>query len=195
MLAFVTIKERSKNLLVYGGITAMTGAAMLGVGGSVFAQEASTPAAGTEEADDATDATSEQSTREQAYADFLDALAVNLGVADGATVDAAIKTTQKQLIDERLAAGEISADLATELKAAIDSGEYPVRFHLPGMDSDRGPGGRGHSHDGVSRGSVGGGDANDPDTSDDASTDEGGTADDAIVPATGTPTAGSGLTG
>jgi hypothetical protein len=131
MSAFETIRERSKNLLIYGGITAMTGAAMLGVGGSVFAQDESTPTAGTEETTPSSPAAERRAGREAEYAAFLDALAVNLGVADGATVDAAIRTTMKQVIDERLAAGEISADLAGELKVAIDSGDYPVDSAFP----------------------------------------------------------------
>jgi len=177
MSAFETIKERSKNLLIYGGITAMTGAAMLGVGGSVFAQDESTPTAGTEETTESTAATDRRAAREAEYAAFLDALAVNLGVADGETVDAAIRTTMEQVIDERLAAGEISADLATELKLAIDSGEYPVGFHLGGI----GMGGfdRGGDHDGH------GGPKGDFDgRGDDAD-------DDTVIPDTGTPAAGA----
>lgn len=139
MSSFDTLKERSKNLLISGGITAMTGAAILGVGGSVFAQDDSSPTAGTGETSEASDPATEQSGRDAEYAAFLDTLAANLGLADGATIDAALRTTMKQLIDERLAAGEISADLATELRAAIDGGDYPVRIHGPGVGGFGGP--------------------------------------------------------
>ena len=180
MSGFETLKERSKNLLVYGGITAMTGAAMLGIGGSVFAQDTATPGAGTEETTDAGTVTDRQAEREARYAAFLDALAVNLGVADGETVDAAIRTTMKQMIDEQLAAGEISANLAAELKAAIDSGDYPVGLHLPGM------GGFGeHRGVGGHRDDRGGFD----DRTDDTEGAEGDATDDTLVPATSTPTA------
>ena len=180
MSTFETIKERSKNLLIYGGITAMTGVAMLGVVGSVFAQDESTPTAGTEETVETTGSTTtsdRRAAREAEYAAFLDALAVNLGVADGETVDAAIRTTMKQVIHERLAAGEISADLATELKLAIDSGEYPVGLHLPGMGGFGGPGwGGDHEGRGGPKGVLDG---------------HGDDSDDTVIPDTGTPVAGA----
>ena len=194
MSAFETIKERSKNLLVYGGITAMTGAAMLGVGGSVFAQDNATPTAGTEQTTGTTGEATERTTREAEYAAFLDALAVNLGVADGETVDAAIKTTLKQMVDERLAAGEISADLATELKAAIDSGNVPIGFHRPDLRGDHG--GSDFQGDG-SRGPGRGDDTSADDTDEPGDTDQDGDTDDVddtVAPETGTPTAGSGVT-
>lgn len=188
MSAFETIKERSKDLLVYGGITAMTGAAMLGVGGAVFAQDDSTPTEGTQEITESTSVTDKQVAREAEYAAFLDALAVNLGVADGETVDAAIRTTMKQVIDERLAGGEISADLATELKLAIDSGDYPVGLHVPGMG-----GFGGHSRgDGFGPRGHGGGDVRGPGRGGDEPSDT--ADDDTLVPDTGTPAAGSDVT-
>lgn len=186
MSAFESIRERSKNLLIYGGITAMTGAAMLGVGGSVFAHDESTPAASTEESTESATATDKRAAREAEYAAFLDALAVNLGVADGETVDAAIRTTMKQVVDERLAAGEISADLAAELKLAIDTGDFPVGLHLPGMGGFGGPG-RG---DGF--GPRGDHDGRGPHRGIDKPSDA--VEDDTLVPDTGTPTAGSGTT-
>ena len=187
MSAFETIRERSKNLLIYGGITAITGAAMVGVGGSVFAQDESTPTASTEDTTEFITVTGKQAAREAEYAAFLDALAVNLGVADGETVEAAIRTTMKQVIDERLAAGQISADLATELKLAIDSGDYPLGFHLPGMGGFGGPG-----RDGVAfgpRGDDGRGQGRSGDKPSDAV--ENDATDDMLVPDPGTPTAGA----
>lgn len=174
MSGFETVKERSKNLLIYGGITAMTGAAMLGVGGAVVAQDASTPTAGTEETTEVTD---RRAARQAEYDAFLDALAANLGVADGETVDAAIRTTLKQTIDERLAAGEISANLAADLKAAIDSGEYPIRLRLPGLGGFGDRDVRGH------------GDVRGVDRDDDVEGVEDAT-DDTLTPDPATPTAG-----
>jgi Arc/MetJ family transcription regulator len=100
--------------------------AMVGVGAisnhGVFAQEStpeaeSTPAVG-----------SAGETDTSAYDDFVAALAVELGISDPATVDAAIKETLKQQVDEQLAAGEISANRATELKARIDAGDFGPLF-------------------------------------------------------------------
>ena len=207
MSSFETVRERGKNLLIYGGITAMAGAAMLGVGGSAFAQD-STPTAGTEASTPAADTTTDPWAARQAEQDaFLDALAANLGVADGATVEAAIKTTMKQLVDERLAAGEISADDAEAIKAAIDSGDYPVGLHLPGLGGMGGPGGfdwpgdfdgpgmdgpgdfYGPGHRGADdRVGPGGTVRDDGDTGDDPTDDA---TDDTLAPGTGTPTAGA----
>jgi len=79
-------------------------------GHDVFAQDA-TPAAGT------------SSTTDTTYQDFVGKLAANLGIADATQVDAAIKTTLKQMVDEQLAAGNISANEATAAKQAIDNGD------------------------------------------------------------------------
>lgn len=187
MSSFETFRERGKNLLIYGSITAMTGAAILGAGGSVFAQDPSTPTAGAGGSTEVTAASDRQAEREADYAAFLEALAINLGVADGETVDAAIRTTLKQMIDQRLAAGEISADLAAELKAAIDAGRYLGGFHIPGFGGFDGHGGpRGDEV----RGSDRDGDANAADKADDAP-DDTETTDETLVPDPSTPTAGS----
>ena len=76
------------------------------------------------------------------YQDFLTALAKNLGVADAKTVDTAIRTSLKQLVDEQLSAGHISADLANALKTKIDSAEVPIRIGAFALEAG-GPGGRG----------------------------------------------------
>lgn len=90
--------------------------ALLGVGvvagGGVFAQNA-TPAAGTS-----------GSTTATTYQDFVGKLAANLGISDPTKVDAAIKTALKQMVDEQLTAGHISADQANAAKQAIDNGQF-----------------------------------------------------------------------
>jgi hypothetical protein len=89
--------------------------ALLAVGGvagrGVFAQDA-TPTTGT------------GSTTATLYQDFVGKLAANLGIANSTTVDTAIKTTLKQMVDDQLAAGHISADEANAAKQAIDSGNF-----------------------------------------------------------------------
>src|SRR4051812_36338196 len=103
-----------RGVVIGGGLTGA--AALLAVGANgrnVFAQDA-TPSAtsGTEIAE------------ASRYADFVSKLATNLGIADSATVDTAIKTTLKQMVDADLAAGNISANAATAAKQAIDSGDF-----------------------------------------------------------------------
>jgi hypothetical protein len=79
------------------------------------------------------------------YQEFVAALATNLGVTDAATVDTAIRTTLKGLVDAELAAGDIAANDATELKAAIDASVAPIRVGgfgghggMGGMNGGRG---------------------------------------------------------
>lgn len=71
------------------------------------------------------------------YRDFLAKLTTNLGVGDAATVDAAIRTTLKRTLDERRAAGDLSAAEATAIKARIDAAEVPlgpIGGHRGGFD-------------------------------------------------------------
>jgi hypothetical protein len=133
---------------------------LLGIGAvagrGVFAQDA-TPTSGT------------GSTSATNYQDFVSKLASNLGIADSTQVDAAIKTTLKQMVDEELAAGHISADEANAAKQAIDNGEFGGDL----IDFDHGQGGK-HGHD----------DQGDKD----GDRGNGGTNDDGDDNATGTPT-------
>ena len=122
--------------------------ALLGAGaiaeGGVFAQDDySTPPAGL-----GTPAAGSDATTSTAYQDFVDALAANLGIGDPATVDAAIKTTLKQQVDDRLAAGEISANQATALKERIDAGDFgPFLFgHGRGIGGPGRGGPQGHNY-------------------------------------------------
>jgi hypothetical protein len=93
--------------------------------------------------------------RQQRYDDFLAAFAANLGIDDPAQVETAFKETLKQMIDEELAAGNIAANHAAELKQRIDEADGPILFHGFGGGRDgmlgrhdrmigRGPGGRFH---------------------------------------------------
>jgi hypothetical protein len=75
------------------------------------------------------------------YQEFVAALATNLGASDAATVDTAIRTTLKGLVDAELAAGDIAANDATERKAAIDASVAPIR--IGGFGGHDGPGGFG----------------------------------------------------
>jgi hypothetical protein len=124
---------------------------------AVNAQDA-TPSAGT--------GTTETETANQtsAYDEFVAGLAANLGIADVTTVDIAIKETLKQIVDQKFANGEISANQATAMKERIDAGEIP--FGLGGF-GPRGDGLRGHD----GRGGLYGPKADrDTDTDDDATT-------------------------
>jgi hypothetical protein len=64
----------------------------------------------------------------QRYDDFVAKLAANLGQTDATKVDAAIRATLKQTIDEQQAAGDLTADQATALKQRIDTADVPLGF-------------------------------------------------------------------
>ena len=121
-------------------LVAVLGLGAFGVRGG-FAQEL-TPA--TEEAGSTTDATAEESDTDAAYAEFVTGLAANLG-SDAATVEAAITQTLTDMVEAKLAAGEISADEAAALTERIASGDVPLRLGWLGGDHGRdgagGPGG------------------------------------------------------
>ncbi len=124
-------------------LVAVLGLGAVGVRG-VFAQE-STPAA--EEADSTTDATTDATTEESeadaAYDEFVAGLAANLGTDTG-TVEAAITQSLTDMVEAKLAAGEILADQAAALTERITSGDIPFRLGWLGGDHGRvGPGGPG----------------------------------------------------
>lgn len=87
-------------------------------GSGVFAQDA-TPTPGTSTT---TEATEPETVERNA---FLDAFAAQLGVTDQATIDAAIQATVTQLLDEKVAAGELSQAQADEILARIEAGDVP----------------------------------------------------------------------
>jgi hypothetical protein len=60
------------------------------------------------------------------YQDFVAKLAASLGETDPAVVDTAIRDALKAIVDERFDAGEISRNLADEIKEKIDTSEAPL---------------------------------------------------------------------
>ena len=83
--------------------------------------------------------------RQELADDFLAKLTANPGLSDPAGVETAFKETLTQMIDERRAAGEISANRAEELMTRIDGADSIVGLGLRGFG---GPGfgpGRGGS--------------------------------------------------
>jgi hypothetical protein len=145
----------------HGRRTLIAGAAGLGlasvIGGSlVRAQATPEPSGGTttDTTTQDTDRAAEAATR---YDDFVAKLATNLGNTDSAAVDTAIRASLTDIVDERLAAGEISANDATAAKTAIASSAAPIlglfaaarydggsgRFGGHGRPGDFGPGGFG----------------------------------------------------
>lgn len=96
-----------------------------------------------------------------AYQAFLAQLTINLGLSDPNQVDAAIRETRKQQVDERLASGDLTATEADALKTRIDAAEVPLGFggHHGGDRGRRGDFGRaarGRDRDGDRVRGVGG---------------------------------------
>jgi hypothetical protein len=125
--------KRSLFVTVAGSalLFALTLAGLSGIGVRVAAQTAPDEAA-------TTDIAAEKAA---AYDAFVGTLASELGVADAAQVDAAIRTALKQAVDDRLAAGEISVEAAAARKAVIDVTESPLMLGV-GFEG-RFPGGHG----------------------------------------------------
>ena len=123
------------------------------------ASGSSSVTAQTDTAAPAADATTDPAATDP-YQDFLAKLATNLGVADAAQVDAAIRTTLKQTVDERLAVGDLSANDATAIKERIDAADVPLGmlggrhggFARDGLDGPFG----GHDRGDFARGGPGG---------------------------------------
>src|SRR6476619_2545393 len=61
-----------------------------------------------------------------AYQNFVGKLATNLGESDSAKVDTAIRDALKAMVDEQYNDGNISRNLADDLKSRIDSSEAPL---------------------------------------------------------------------
>ena len=137
----------SRRFALLGGLTALLALFMaIGLMGSAFAQ--TDPSAQSAATPTGEESSSTGTTAADRYQDFLDRLAGNLGGTDAAALDAAIRTTLKQTVDERLAAGEISANAADALKQQIDSADFPLR--AVGLIGGRLGGGL----DGLGRGGV-----------------------------------------
>jgi hypothetical protein len=134
----------NRRRFVVGGSASAVALTMAGLAAqrAVNAQDATpVPSTGT-----ATPGNTQDGARSR-YQEFVASLATNLGVADADTVDSAIRTTLKQMVDAEFAAGNISANDATALKAAIDAAESPLRIGGFGGRGGFGPGeGRGGRH-------------------------------------------------
>ncbi len=134
----------------------------------------STPTTGT---DTDTDTTTDETTSSDEvaagarYDDFVSRLASHLGIADSTQVDTGIRTTLTDLVDARLAAGEISANDADAARTAITDSPAPLGGLFRAGHGD-GPGGFGRGR----------GDSNDSDSSD--QDDDDTDATDETTPAT-----------
>jgi hypothetical protein len=66
------------------------------------------------------------------YRNFVTKLARALGETDPEVVDTAIRDALKAIVDEQFDAGEISRNLATEIKARIDASDAPLGVAMLG---------------------------------------------------------------
>ena len=116
----------------------------------VFAQEATPPAVKAVAHTAQEQGIDFEAQRAEAYEGFVAALASELGT-DGSAVDAAIRTTLTQQVDEREAAGEIDIERAAAMRAVIEVSEAPLFLGFDGRggmhgfdghDGRHGPGGR-----------------------------------------------------
>jgi len=67
-----------------------------------------------------------------AYQDFVGKLTTNLGESDTAKVDTAIRDALKAMVDDQYTAGNISRNLADDLKSRIDSSDAPLAVAMLG---------------------------------------------------------------
>ena len=125
----LTVMEpRSINRRVVMAGWAGLGAAAL-VGAKLASAQDSTPAT-----DDTTGTSTDTTAADMEaqalamYEVFLTSVATSLGATDNAAVDLAVRDGLKAIIDQRLADGDISANSATEKKAAIDEAVVPISF-------------------------------------------------------------------
>lgn len=75
--------------------------------------------------------------RRQRYERFLAAFTENLGIDDPVEVETAFKEALKEMVDEELTAGDISANAAAELQERIDAASGPILFGGLGGGRDR----------------------------------------------------------
>jgi hypothetical protein len=146
------------------GLLTTIGATALGfgliIGGApaipdVFAQETTPPAAEASAETAQEQKIDFEAQRADAYDSFVAALASELGT-DEAAVDAAIRSTLTQQVDEREAAGEIDLERAAAMRAVIGVSEAPLflgfgghggRPGFDGRDGRLGPDNRGGGED------------------------------------------------
>lgn len=136
-----------RNVLTTLGATALGASVLFGGAASSFAQDATTPPAAQTAPEDGRAAF--EAERNQAYVDFVAAMASELG-QDEAAVDAAIRSALTKAVDDRLAAGDIDVERAAAAKAVIQVSEAPL------MAGFGGPGGHGGFEGRSGRGHVGG---------------------------------------
>jgi hypothetical protein len=77
----------------------------------------------------------------EAYDNFVAKLAEQLGDTDAATVDTGIRNALKAMVDQEFDEGNISRNLATEIKERIDESEAPLATAMIGAMAVRGRGG------------------------------------------------------
>src|SRR5215218_10704457 len=144
------------------GLLTTIGATALGfgliIGGApaipeVFAQEATPPAAQAPARTEQGQRIDFEAQRAQAYDSFVTALASELG-SDEAAVDAAIRTALTQQVDEREAAGDLSAEQAAAMKAVIDVSQAPLFLGFGGHGGLQGFEDHGGRHGGNDRGGA-----------------------------------------
>ena len=134
-----------RNMLTTLGATALGVGVLLGGTTATFAQDATSPTAGSQ-AESQDPRAAFEAERAQAYDDFVAALAAELGDQES-DVDAAIRTALTQAVDARLSAGEIDEERAAAAKAVIQVSDAPLMagFAGPGGHGGfEGRGGRGH---------------------------------------------------
>lgn len=99
--------------------------------------------------------------RVERYQAFIDDFAGHLGLSSD-TVEQALRDTMKDMVDEGVAAGDLTADEAAAIKQQIDTAETLPMFggHGPESDAHGGPGGpggmEGRGKSGHGRGGHGG---------------------------------------
>ncbi|CAN5476617.1 hypothetical protein BH09CHL1_BH09CHL1_10240 [soil metagenome] len=125
-----------------------------GVGAAVIAgttlarAQESTPEAGTTDDTDTTDTTTPDDMRGSNYQTFLTKLAAELSLTDTTALDTDIRDALKAMVDDELAAGDLAANDATDMKTAIDESTSPIKVSFFSHDGfgggmDGGPGGMG----------------------------------------------------
>src|SRR5215203_5417963 len=117
----------------------------------VFAQEATPPAAEAPAQAAQGQEIDFEAQRAQAYDSFVTALASELG-SDKAAVDAAIRTALTQQVDEREAAGDLSAEQAAAMTAVIGVSKSPLFLGFGGHGGLQGFEDHGGRHGGDGRG-------------------------------------------
>jgi hypothetical protein len=142
-------------LALGGGALALTLMLTGAVAGLPAGAQDSTPPAGASTGD--TEDAAENAAELALYQDFVGKFATNLGQSDPAAVDAAIRATLTQMVDEQFAAGTISANEADALKQSIAASDSPIELldDHGDKDGDHGRDGRESDDDNGGQGQGG----------------------------------------